>query len=83
MSSLLQLYQSRQNWAVLLVLWASRALETEINGQIFMLSKVPILKEVTSEKCKVEHFFNIFVLTFGRDCYCIQQSCPKVRTNML
>ena len=33
--------------------------------------KVPILKEVTSEKlqlCRVEHFFNIFVLTFGRDC---------------
>ena len=48
--------------------------------------KVPILKEVTSEKlqlCRVEHFFNIFVLTFGRDCYCIQQSRPKVRTNML
>ena len=32
----------------------------------------------------VEHFFNIvFVLTFGRDSYCIQQSRPKVRTNML
>ena len=24
--------------------------------------------------CWVEHFYNIFVLTFGRDCYCIQQS---------
>ena len=22
--------------------------------------------------CRVEHFFNIFVLTFGRDSYCIQ-----------
>ena len=32
--------------------------------------------------CQVEHFFNIFVLTFGRDCYCIQQSRPKARTNM-
>ena len=32
---------------------------------------------------RVEHFHNIFVLTFGRDCYCIQQSRPKVRTNML
>ena len=21
--------------------------------------------------CRVEHFFNILVLTFGRDCYCI------------
>ena len=31
----------------------------------------------------VEHFYNIFVLTIGRDCYCIQQSRPKVRTNML
>ena len=28
-------------------------------------------------------FFNIFVLTFGCDCYCIQQSRPKVKTNML
>ena len=25
----------------------------------------------------VEHFYNKFVLTFGRDCYCIQQSRPK------
>ena len=32
---------------------------------------------------RVEHFYNIFVLTFGRDCYCIQQSRPKLRTNML
>ena len=31
----------------------------------------------------VDHFYNIFVLTFGRDCYCIQQSRPKVRKNML
>ena len=31
----------------------------------------------------VEHFYDIFVLTFGSDCYCIQQSRPKVRTNML
>ena len=30
----------------------------------------------------VEHFYNIFVLTFGGDCNCIQQSRPKVRTNM-
>ena len=32
---------------------------------------------------RVEHFHNIFVFTFGRDCYCIQQSRPKVKTNML
>ena len=32
---------------------------------------------------RVEHFYNIFVFTFGRDCYCIQQSRPKVKTNML
>ena len=32
---------------------------------------------------RVERFYNIFVLTFGRDCYCIQQSRPKVRTNIL
>ena len=25
----------------------------------------------------VEHFYNIFVLTFVSDCYCIQQSRPK------
>ena len=33
--------------------------------------KVPILKEVNFGKmqlCRVEHFYNIFVLTFGRDC---------------
>ena len=32
---------------------------------------------------RVEHFNNIFVFTFGRDCYCIQQSRQKVKTNML
>ena len=32
---------------------------------------------------QVEHFHNILVFTFGRDCYCIQQSRPKVKTNML
>ena len=34
-------------------------------------AKVPILKEVNFGKiqlCRVEHFYNIFVLTFGRDC---------------
>ena len=34
-------------------------------------AKVPILKEVNFGKmqlCWVEHFYNIFVLTFGRDC---------------
>ena len=34
-------------------------------------TKVPILKEVNFGKmqlCQVEHFYNIFVLTFGRDC---------------
>ena len=46
--------------------------------------KVPTLKEVNFGKmqlCRVERFYNIFVLTFWRDC--IQQSLPKVRTNML
>ena len=36
-----------------------------------MVTKVPILKEVNFGKmqlCRVEHFYNIFVLTFGRDC---------------
>ena len=33
--------------------------------------------------CRDEHFHNIFVFTFRRDCYCIQQSRPKVKTNML
>ena len=35
-------------------------------------TKVPILKEVNFGKmqlCRVEHFYNIFVLTFGRDCW--------------
>ena len=48
--------------------------------------KVPIFKECHFGKMKlwqVEHFHNIFVFTFGRDCYCIQQSRPKVKTNML
>ena len=34
-------------------------------------TKVPILKEVNFGKmqlCRVEHFYNIFVLTFVRDC---------------
>ena len=31
---------------------------------------------------RVEHFHNIFVFTFGRDCYCIQQSHPKVKTKV-
>ena len=42
--------------------------------------KVPILKECHFGKMKlwpVDHFHNKFVLTFGRDCYCIQQSRPK------
>ena len=36
--------------------------------------KVPILKECHFGKmklCRVEHFHNILVFTFGRDCYCI------------
>ena len=33
--------------------------------------------------CRVEHFHNTFVFTFGHDWYCIQQSRPKVKTNML
>ena len=48
--------------------------------------KVPILKECHFGKMKlwrVEHFWTLFVFTFGRDCYCIQQSHPKVKTNML
>jgi hypothetical protein len=35
------------------------------------MAKVPILKEVNFGKmqlCRVEHFYNIFVLTFGHDC---------------
>ena len=46
-------------------------------------SKVPILKEVNFGKVKlwdVEHFWTLFVFTFGRDCYCIQQSRPKMKT---
>jgi hypothetical protein len=38
---------------------------------ILFSAKVPILKEVNLGKvqlCRVEHFYNIFVLTFGRDC---------------
>ena len=34
-------------------------------------AKVPILKDVNLGKmqlCLVEHFYNIYVLTFGRDC---------------
>ena len=31
----------------------------------------------------VEHFYNIFVLTFGWVCYCTQQTHPKVRTKLL
>ena len=40
-----------------------------------LLAKVPILKEChfrIMKLCRVEHFHNIFVFTFGRDCYCIQ-----------
>ena len=47
------------------------------------LVKVPILKEVNFGKVKlwdVEHFWTLFVFTFGRDCYCIQQSRPKMKT---
>ena len=29
---------------------------------------------------RVEHFWTLFVFTFGRDCYCIQQSPPKMKT---
>ena len=46
-------------------------------------AKVPILKEVNFGKVKlwdVEHFWTLFVFTFGRDCYCIQQSRPKMKT---
>ena len=32
---------------------------------------------------QVEHFYNIFVFTFGRDCWIQYQSCPKVKTNVL
>ena len=28
----------------------------------------------------VEHFWTLFVFTFRRDCYCIQQSRPKMKT---
>ena len=45
--------------------------------------KVPLLKEVNFGKVKlwdVEHFWTLFVFTFGRDCYCIQQSRPKIKT---
>ena len=34
------------------------------------------------ELWRVEHFYNIFVSTFGRDYYFIQQSHPKVKTNI-
>ena len=47
------------------------------------IPKVPILKEVNFGKVKlwdVEHFWTLFVFTFGRDCYCIQQSRPKMKT---
>ena len=43
--------------------------------------KVPILKEVNFGKVKLwdfGHFWTLFVFTFGRDCYCIQQSRPKI-----
>ena len=46
-------------------------------------TKVPILKECHFGKMKlwrVEHFWTLFVFTFGRDCYCIQQSRPKMKT---
>ena len=46
-------------------------------------AKVPILKECHFRKVKlwqVEHFWTLFVFTFGRDCYCIQQSRPKMKT---
>ena len=46
-------------------------------------AKVPILKEVNFGKVKlwdVEHFWTLFFFTFGRDCYCIQQSRPKMKT---
>ena len=46
-------------------------------------AKVPILKECHFGKVKlwdVEHFWTLFVFTFGRDCYCIQQSRPKMKT---
>ena len=59
----------------------------KILGAVLELpAKVPILKEVNFRKVKlwdVEHFWTLFVFTFGRDYYCIQQSRPKVRTNML
>ena len=54
------------------------------NGNLFKLRvKVPILEEVNFGKVKlwdVEYFWTLFVFTFGRDCYCIQQSRPKMKT---
>ena len=59
-------------------------LENILNWWKMLIStKVPILKEVNFGKVKlwdVEHFWTLFVFTFGRDCYCIQQSRPKMKT---
>ena len=51
-----------------------------------LVTKVPILKEVNFGKVKlwdVEHFWTLFVFTFGCDCYCIQQSRPKMKTKSI
>ena len=64
----------------LIQLWFSK--KTTRFDFIWQMSKVPILKESHFGKMKlwrVEHFYNVFVFTFGRDCYCIQQSRPKVK----
>ena len=56
---------------------------TMVLGSYAETAKVPILKEVNFGKVKlwdVEHFWTLFVFTFGRDCYCIQQSRPKMKT---
>ena len=60
-----------------------KAFHKGLTKQSIIGTKVPILKEVNFGKVKlwdVEHFWTLFVFTFGRDCYCIQQSRPKMKT---
>ena len=69
--------------------WHTHISQGEVWSQFLFQSttwytpKVPILKECHFGKMKlwrVEHFWTLFVFTFGRDCYCIQQSRPKMKT---
>ena len=71
-------------WTIFVILWVSWC-ENKCFWQRFTCTKVPILKEVNFGKMKlwdVEHFWTLFVFTFGRDCYCIQQSRPKMKTKV-